>query len=57
MRDRARPRARIIERTGALGAKKIEGFLREKLYKIPGIRHTRSSFALRSLKMRSSVQI
>ena len=39
------------------GTAGYERFLREKLYKIPGIRHTRSSFALRSLKMRSSVQI
>jgi Lrp/AsnC family transcriptional regulator, leucine-responsive regulatory protein len=34
-----------------------ERFLREKLYRIPGIRHTRSSFALRSLKKLSSVQV
>lgn len=32
------------------GTSGYERFLREKLYKIPGIRHTRSSFALRCLK-------
>ena len=31
-------------------------FLREKLYRIPGIRHSRSSFALRCLKRRHSVE-
>ena len=39
------------------GTAGYERFLRDKLYKIPGIRHTRSSFALRSLKQRSSVQV
>ena len=39
------------------GTAGYERFLRQKLYKIPGIRHTRSSFALRSLKKRSSVQV
>ncbi|MGY8667784.1 Lrp/AsnC family transcriptional regulator [Bradyrhizobium sp. UFLA05-109] len=34
-----------------------ERFLREKLYRIPGIRHSRSSFALRCLKKLSSVQV
>jgi Lrp/AsnC family leucine-responsive transcriptional regulator len=34
-----------------------EHFLREKLYRIPGIRHSRSSFALRCLKRLSSVQV
>lgn len=33
-----------------------ETFLREKLYRIPGIRHSRSSFALRCLKHQASVQ-
>jgi len=33
-----------------------ERFLREKLYRIPGIRHSRSSFALRCLKKLTSVQ-
>ncbi|MCC8937107.1 Lrp/AsnC family transcriptional regulator [Bradyrhizobium sp. Arg68] len=34
-----------------------ERFLREKLYRIPGIRHSRSSFALRCLKKLTSVQV
>jgi Lrp/AsnC family leucine-responsive transcriptional regulator len=34
-----------------------ERFLREKLYRIPGIRHSRSSFALRCLKKLTSVQL
>src|SRR5712671_1438924 len=32
-----------------------EAFLRNKLYKIPGIRHSRSSFTLRCLKCAHSV--
>lgn len=32
------------------GTKGYEAFLREKLYRVSGIRHTRSSFVLRSLK-------
>jgi len=36
--------------------KGYEAFLREKLYKIPGIRHSRSSFALRCFKKAHSVQ-
>jgi Lrp/AsnC family transcriptional regulator, leucine-responsive regulatory protein len=32
------------------GTSGYERFLRDRLYKIPGIRHTRSSFALRCLK-------
>ncbi|PJE36737.1 AsnC family transcriptional regulator [Pseudooceanicola lipolyticus] len=32
------------------GTKGYEAFLREKLYKVRGIRHTRSSFVLRTLK-------
>lgn len=32
------------------GTAGYEEFLRHKLYKVPGIRHTRSSFALRCLK-------
>jgi Lrp/AsnC family transcriptional regulator, leucine-responsive regulatory protein len=39
------------------GTAGYEEFLREKLYKIPGIRHTRTSFALRCLKRTFSVQI
>jgi Lrp/AsnC family leucine-responsive transcriptional regulator len=34
-----------------------ERFLREKLYRLPGVRHTRSSFALRCLKKLNSVQV
>ncbi len=37
------------------GTEGYERFLREKLYRIPGIRHTRSCFALRCLKRRFSV--
>jgi len=32
------------------GTRGYEEFLRKKLYRIPGIRHSRSSFVLRSLK-------
>lgn len=32
------------------GTRGYEEFLRKKLYRVPGIRHTRSSFVLRSLK-------
>ena len=38
--------------TGTAG---YERFLRDKLYKIPGIRHSRSTFALRCLKRVHSV--
>jgi Lrp/AsnC family transcriptional regulator, leucine-responsive regulatory protein len=34
-----------------------ERFLREKLYRIPGIRHSRSSFTLRCLKKLTSIQV
>lgn len=37
------------------GTAGYERFLREKLYKIPGIRHSRSTFALRCLKRVHSV--
>lgn len=37
------------------GTAGYEAFLRERLYKIPGIRHTRSSFMLRSLKRKISL--
>lgn len=37
------------------GTSGYEEFLREKLYRVPGIRHTRSSFALRCLKQQYSV--
>lgn len=36
------------------GTAGYEKFLREKLYKIPGIRHSRSSFTLRCLKQEYS---
>ncbi len=38
------------------GTEGYERFLREKLYKIPGIRHSRSSFTLRRLKQTYAVQ-
>lgn len=37
------------------GTEGYERFLRKSLYRIPGIRHTRSCFALRCLKRRLSV--
>jgi Lrp/AsnC family leucine-responsive transcriptional regulator len=37
------------------GTEGYEQFLRQKLYKIPGIRHSRSTFALRCLKRVHSV--
>ncbi|MEQ9491499.1 MAG: Lrp/AsnC family transcriptional regulator [Alphaproteobacteria bacterium] len=37
------------------GTKGYEEFLRKKLYKVPGIRHSRSSFTLRCLKYASSI--
>jgi Lrp/AsnC family leucine-responsive transcriptional regulator len=39
------------------GTAGYERFLREKLYKIAGIRHSRSMFALRCMKSIPSVQI
>ncbi|QNM94985.1 Lrp/AsnC family transcriptional regulator [Chitinimonas koreensis] len=39
------------------GTAGYERFLREKLYRIPGIRHSRSMFALRCMKWVPSVQI
>ncbi|UFZ02753.1 Lrp/AsnC family transcriptional regulator [Bradyrhizobium ontarionense] len=36
------------------GTEHYERFLREKLYRIPGIRHSRSTFALRALKQMAS---
>ncbi len=38
------------------GTEGYERFLREKLYKIPGIRHSRTSFTVRRLKQTYSVQ-
>ncbi|MGE5511360.1 MAG: Lrp/AsnC family transcriptional regulator [Bacteroidota bacterium] len=37
------------------GTEGYERFLRERLYRIPGIRHTRSCFALKCLKRQLSV--
>lgn len=37
------------------GTAGYEEFLRKKLYKVPGIRHTRSSFTLRCLKRMHSI--
>lgn len=37
------------------GTRGYEEFLRKKLYKVPGIRHSRSSFTLRCLKYASSI--
>ncbi|MET3616352.1 Lrp/AsnC family leucine-responsive transcriptional regulator [Rhizobium aquaticum] len=37
------------------GTEHYERFLREKLYKIPGIQHSRTTFGLRALKQSSSV--
>ena len=46
-----------LPRTWAIaGTTGYERFLREKLYRIPGIRHSRSSFALRCLKCMISVR-
>jgi Lrp/AsnC family leucine-responsive transcriptional regulator len=39
------------------GADGYERFLRESLYKIPGIRHSRTSFLLRTLKQTYSVKV
>jgi len=38
------------------GTAGYERFLRERLYKIPGIRHSRSTFVLRTLKRAHSVE-
>lgn len=39
------------------GTSGYERFLRERLYRIPGIRHSRTSFALRCLKRMHSDQV
>jgi Lrp/AsnC family leucine-responsive transcriptional regulator len=39
------------------GTAGYERFLRESLYKVPGIRHTRTSFTLRRLKQTYSVEV
>ncbi len=38
------------------GTEGYERFLRQRLYKIPGIRHSRSTFVLRTLKRTHSVE-
>jgi Lrp/AsnC family transcriptional regulator, leucine-responsive regulatory protein len=45
-----------IFRVAAAGTEGYERFLREKVYKLPSIAHTRSSFVLRSLKQTYSAQ-
>ena len=37
------------------GTEGYERFLRQKLYKLPGVKHTRSTFTLRCLKRSASV--
>lgn len=37
-------------KVAAGGTRDVEAFLREKLFRIPGLRHSRSSFSLRCLK-------
>jgi Lrp/AsnC family leucine-responsive transcriptional regulator len=37
------------------GTEGYERFLRQKLYKLPGVKHTRSTFTLRCLKRTASV--
>jgi Lrp/AsnC family leucine-responsive transcriptional regulator len=39
------------------GTEGYERFLRQKLYKLPGVRHTRSTFTLRCLKRSPSVTL
>ena len=43
-------------RVATSGTEGYEKFLREKLYKLPAIAHTRSSFGLRCLKQTYSIQ-
>ncbi|SPA17709.1 transcriptional regulator, AsnC/Lrp family (Leucine-responsive regulatory protein) [Cupriavidus taiwanensis] len=38
------------------GTQGYEQFLRHKLYKLPGLRHSRSTFVLRTLKRETSVE-
>ena len=45
-----------IVRVAAAGTEGYERFLRERVYRLPSIEHTRSSFALRSLKQTYSAQ-
>ena len=45
-----------IVRVAAAGTEGYERFLRDRVYRLPSIEHTRSSFALRSLKQTYSAQ-
>ena len=45
-----------IIKVAVAGTEGYERFLRQRLYRIPGIRYSRSSFALRCLKQTYSVQ-
>lgn len=45
-----------IFRVAAAGTEGYERFLRDSVYKLPSIQHTRSSFVLRSLKQTYSPQ-
>lgn len=40
----------FLLKVAANGTRGVEEFLREKLFKVPGLRHSRSSFSLRCLK-------
>jgi Lrp/AsnC family leucine-responsive transcriptional regulator len=44
-----------LVKVAVAGTEHYEQFLRESLYRIPGIRHSRSTFALRALKRAISV--
>lgn len=44
-----------LVKVAVAGTAGYEDFLREKLYKLPGIQHSRSTFALRCLKRIHSV--
>ncbi len=44
-----------LVKVAVAGTEHYERFLRESLYRIPGIRHSRSTFALRALKRSISV--
>lgn len=40
----------FLLKVAANGTRGVEEFLREKLFRVPGLRHSRSSFSLRCLK-------
>jgi Lrp/AsnC family leucine-responsive transcriptional regulator len=44
-----------LVKVAVAGTQDYERFLRERLYRIEGIRHTRSTFALRAMKQSTSV--